>query len=85
VKPGVAAVIALGAILAMLVTAALLASSSTSARPSLADKINSACRPGYRMQDWSFSSEFNPMPADVVQETCGTLCTADNYNKAESR
>ena len=37
----------------------------------LAERINAACKPGYKVVDWSTGDEFDPLPKGVIQVTCG--------------
>jgi hypothetical protein len=39
-------------------------------KSTLADQINSACKPGYRVNDWTAGDEFNPLPPGQVKVTC---------------
>lgn len=39
----------------------------------LADQINSACKPGYRVNDWTSGDEFEPLPPGQVKVTCARV------------
>ena len=38
--------------------------------PSLADRINPACPPGWHVADWTAGDQFEPVPSGTVLVTC---------------
>ena len=66
--PGLLASLGFGVLL--VVGLALLLPNGGAPRPTLADAINGACRPGYHVADWTTGDEFDPLPAGTVQVTC---------------
>ena len=44
--------------------------STETPKSTLADQINSACKPGYTVNDWTAGDEFDPLPPGQVKVTC---------------
>lgn len=71
-------------VVALLTLASVLLGHGSSA-PSLADRINGACRPGYHVVDWTSGDEWHRIPAGTVQVTCEGREIADTYTVAVQR
>lgn len=55
-------------------------------QPSLADRVNTACKPGYVVNDWTTGDEYSPVPEGTVKVTCSrTTEPFDLYYVAVSR
>lgn len=64
------AIIAPVASLAVGATLALTHHENAAPKSDLADRVNHACKPGYRVNDWTVGDSYDPVPAGTVKVTC---------------
>lgn len=48
-------------------------------KPTLASRINDACKPGYELYDWTVGDEFNPLPKGVIMVECQAIKPIGEY------
>lgn len=54
----------------VLITADSKSAPAPRANSDLAERINHACPPGYKVTDWTTGDEFDPVPEGTIQVTC---------------